>query len=46
MEKQKKQYRQPRIEDWGTVEDLTACGETMSGSDTKDGSVIGCAENA
>ena len=36
---QKKQYRKPEVQDWGTVTDLTATGSTQSGPDAKDGSV-------
>lgn len=38
MDKQKKQYREPKVEDWGTVADLTANGQTFSGGDPKEGS--------
>jgi hypothetical protein len=36
---EKKQYRKPEVQDWGTVTDLTATGSTQSGPDMKDGSV-------
>jgi hypothetical protein len=34
----KKPYRQPTVEDWGTVIDLTATGRTREGPDLKGGS--------
>lgn len=40
MEKRnKKEYRKPEVEDWGTVTDLTAVGNTNDGPDIKGGSV-------
>ncbi|HUP51824.1 MAG TPA: lasso RiPP family leader peptide-containing protein [Longimicrobiales bacterium] len=36
---EKKQYRKPEVQDWGTVRDLTATGGTTPGSDAKQGSV-------
>lgn len=38
MKNQKKQYRKPEVQDWGTVTDLTATGKTNPGPDAKDGS--------
>jgi hypothetical protein len=35
---QKKQYRKPEIQDFGTVTDLTATGKTNPGPDAKGGS--------
>jgi hypothetical protein len=35
---EKKQYRKPEVQDWGTVRDLTATGNTQSGPDAKEGS--------
>lgn len=35
---QKKPYRKPNVEDWGTVTDLTATGKTNPGPDQKEGS--------
>lgn len=34
----KKQYRKPEVQDWGTVTDLTATGQTHPGADGKAGS--------
>ncbi len=36
---EKKQYRKPEVQDWGTVTDLTATGGTREGPDQKSGSV-------
>jgi hypothetical protein len=36
---EKKQYRKPEVQDWGTVTDLTATGASNTGPDMKDGSV-------
>lgn len=36
---EKKQYRKPEVQDWGTVTDLTATGTTNPGGDAKGGSV-------
>jgi hypothetical protein len=39
MRKQeKKQYRTPEVQDWGTVTELTATGQTQPGPDAKEGS--------
>jgi len=35
---EKKQYRKPEVQDWGTVTDLTATGLTNPGPDAKAGS--------
>jgi hypothetical protein len=35
----KKPYRKPEVEDWGTVTELTATGQTNPGGDQKEGSV-------
>jgi hypothetical protein len=35
---EKKQYRKPEVQDWGTVRDLTATGLTHPGDDLKAGS--------
>ena len=36
----KKEYRAPRIEEWGTVQELTQTGLTHPGNDAKEGSVL------
>jgi hypothetical protein len=37
---EKKAYRAPTVDDWGTVTDLTATGLTNPGGDAKSGSVM------
>jgi hypothetical protein len=46
MEKksEKKTYRRPTVQDWGTVTDLTATGLTNPGDDAKSGSVASMGE--
>lgn len=34
----KEPYRAPELQEWGSVADLTATGQTRSGSDAKGGS--------
>lgn len=35
---EKEPYRAPELEEWGSVADLTATGNTQEGSDAKGGS--------
>ena len=37
---EKKAYDTPRIDEWGTVKDLTQTGLTHPGNDAKEGSVL------
>lgn len=36
----RKPYDSPRIEEWGTVQELTQTGQTNPGADAKQGSVL------
>jgi hypothetical protein len=40
VQNEKKAYRAPTVDDWGTVTDLTATGLTHPGADAKSGSVL------
>lgn len=37
--KEQRAYQTPKIQDWGTVADLTEVGQTNPGGDLKSGSV-------
>lgn len=39
MSEEKKRYQKPELQDWGTVRELTATGQTNPGGDAKQGSV-------
>lgn len=39
MQEDKREYQAPRIEEWGTVQDLTQTGLTRPGTDAKGGSI-------
>ncbi len=39
-----KTYQRPIVKDWGSVTDLTACGNTTSATDAKGGSQFNCSD--
>lgn len=39
MAEQREQYEEPKVEEWGSVTDLTQTGGTNPGGDGKSGSV-------
>lgn len=40
MEDTREQYTEPKLEEWGSVADLTQTGLTRPGDDAKSGSIL------